>query len=419
MTVGTISGAAAYSAVRRGTAPQGWPATAAEFALMTALLGGGRWAIRQSHRHRAKTLRPVDALPHDQEIVLFLRAFTDDEGFANVPRGHPHGPWAATTDTEEQQLAQATAPFGQMIALGKPGDALPQTGAGRYYAADHEWQTQVLAALDRARLVILACGPGRGLRWETERIVAFNRPERLVLVVARDADQYESFRAEMHDLFPKGLPRAPDFENVVVKGPDHVHIRAVVWFDGDWTPHATALGAADPEVRVHRLIEPSAWVRTAFPLAIRPVYQRAGLAIPGLPATRHTRPWQVPVALVLCALALVLLSAGTDGFDLSSEKTTTLLIFLGLPFSVLLYRTWCGGHISIRFVQFFGWLFGAVSFMVLVMPGTTRHPLVAGLLGTLSSTGALLLGRHRVREWVASLALVPPDSPRASRRKRK
>ncbi|MEU1502784.1 hypothetical protein [Streptomyces sp. NPDC005732] len=272
-----------------------------------------------------------------QHIVVFLRSFVDDEGLARIPRvreAEMHGPWAASTDTEEQQLAQAVAPFGPMVALGRPGDRLPQAGAERHYSSDLEWQRQVLSALGRASLVLLACGPGRSLRWEVEQVVSLNRPERFVLVVVRDAGQYESFRRAMQDVFPKGLPpsgserkqRTGSLERV--EGPD-TYIRDAIWFDVDWTPHLTPLGSLDPGVDVFRLIDRFEWVKTAFPLAIRPVFGRAGLNPQGLPSGRLPRPAVVKVAVTLIAVGWgsFLIAVGWGGFLASAP----LLAFLGLP----------------------------------------------------------------------------------------
>src|SRR3954447_25452722 len=119
MSLGMASGALAYRSMRTWHAEHGWPAVAVEWALMAALLTGGRRALRHGSRHRAPVLRSLAELPEDERTVLFLRSFADDEGFARVQRGPVRdGPWAAETDTEEQQLREAVAPFGTMVALG-------------------------------------------------------------------------------------------------------------------------------------------------------------------------------------------------------------------------------------------------------------------------------------------------------------
>jgi hypothetical protein len=405
LSLGTASGAFAFQFLRssRATGPlQGWPQAAVELALMALLLAGGRWSVRQGRRH----LTPVlEAIPDSERIVLFLRAFSDDGGFAHVPSGHRHGPWAAEPDTEEEQIARAVTPFGRLVGLGRPSDSLPHVGAARQYASDDDWRAQVLTGLDRADLVLLACGPGRSLRWEVEQVVSRDEPERLVLVIARDVQQYSSFQATMADAFPQGLP---DYEPVK---PSHnvaedAFTRAVVWFDADWTPHLEHL---DTNSDISMLISMNRWVETAFPLAIRPVYERAGLAMPGLPAGPRTRPWPVWAAIAVlaltCAAAASLWLPSVHDFG---SVVGVLAATVMLP-ALLLYLVWWGGFFSTMLARFIGLFFGGVftvlilGFMVLDEPNKRLAiglSLCAGVL-----IGGLLLRRKDVREWVASLIL--------------
>lgn len=424
MFLGMVSGALAYRSMRTWHVEHGWPAVAVEWALMAALLTSGRRALRHGSRHRAPVLQSLAELPQDERTVLFLRSFADDEGFARVQRGPVRdGPWAADTDTEEQQLRAAVAPFGTMVALGRPKDRLPQAGAGRHYSSDEGWQSQVLAALDRAALVLLACGPGRNLRWEVEQVVARNQPERLVLIVVRDAAQYASFWEAMQDAFPKGLPSQGGADKgnggagegkggagederegegrpaVVVDGPD-TYIKDAVWFDADWTPHLAPLGAADPEVEVIWLIDRLAWVRTAFPLAIRPVFRRAGLDPPSLPPGPVGRPRAVKVAVPLIALSwagllAAILAGGTSGLP-------ALLLFVGLPMGGLLLRTWFGGQVAMGFVKLFSGIFAVVLCLMPLLLDASRRTLGFFPLSLALVAGVLLLSRQDVRRWKAS-----------------
>ncbi|WUH92603.1 hypothetical protein OG900_22505 [Streptomyces sp. NBC_00433] len=418
LAVGTFIGADAYHSMRSGKAIHGWAAVPVELVIMAAALAGGRWAVRQGRRHRAPLLGSLETLADGEEIVLFLRAFVDDAGFASIPSGPAKGgPWAATSRTEEQQIARATAPFGRLVALGRPSDRLPQAGAARHYASDHDWQNQVLTAMDRAGLILLACGPGRSLRWEVEQVVARNQPERLVLIGVRDDRQYASFKAATLDLFPQPLPEAPaDPERHGEMS--RTYTRSVIWFDADWTPHPVGLGDQDPEVRVDKLIKPHAWVESTFPLAIRPVFQRAARAVPGLPARRiDQRPR--PATAAVAILALMLSTALILGLvHLKGEETLTMSLFVYLPVSVLLYRVWRGGHVAVLLVKLLGGLFGALCLSLPVLfsrihessgGARTTFVLLAGA-GLLIST--FLLHREVVHEWVASQALVTPRAPK-------
>ncbi|HEX8866185.1 MAG TPA: hypothetical protein VF821_11065, partial [Lentzea sp.] len=87
--------------------------------------------------------------------------------------------------TEEEQIALALRPAGRLVAVGRPGEPLPEVGALRLYLRDDEWQAAVLDLMGRARLVVLAVGRGDGLLWELSRAVEVVAPHRLVLLVGR------------------------------------------------------------------------------------------------------------------------------------------------------------------------------------------------------------------------------------------
>ncbi|MFJ6675046.1 hypothetical protein ACIQMJ_28420 [Actinosynnema sp. NPDC091369] len=237
-----------------------------------ALLAFGRRAVVRGRRHAVAVLPSLDGLSGD--VVLFLRSFVDDEGFAAQQRGeHVMDLWG-TTRTEEEQLAAALAPFGRMVALGRPGDELPPAGAPRHFSADEAWRDQVLAGLDRARLVLLAAGPGPSLRWEAEQVVAGVPADRVVVLVCRDAAQYRSFRESTGDVFPKGLPEYRPRTSPVPAGA-HAYTRAAVWFEPDWTPRLRHLDGRDApgSVRI--------WVASVFSRSLAEVYDRAGVRRPG------------------------------------------------------------------------------------------------------------------------------------------
>lgn len=417
LVIGAGAGVDAWRAMHThpvtfGLAP--WPV---ELCVSAVTLMGGRWAVRQGQRHQEPVLRSMETLPDDEEIVLFLRAFADDKGLASIPSGPPRdAPWLSMPLTEEQQIGRATAPFGRLVALGRPSDKLPQAGAARHYASDHAWQTEVLTAMDRASLILLVCGPGRSLRWEAEQVVARNEPERLVLIGVRDAAQYASFKVANQDLFPKGLPdkfsappsgghRAPTF------------VCMVIWFDTDWTPHPVTLGAEDPDVRVRKLIKVDAWIETAFPLAMRQVFLRAGRLIPGLPAERiYRRPAAVKAAAAIYLLSLAdLFFWGGGPADMGMVPAACLML-------MFFFRVWQGGHLAVLFAYTFSMEGAFVCLLFPLLEFRLWHVHVGTAewcswlsLGACLGVSAQLLRRESVGLWVASQALVATRTIRRGR----
>ncbi|WFE39803.1 hypothetical protein [Micromonospora sp. WMMD998] len=406
MTFGSIGYAGLRSGGSRGLQPV-HPVLAV--ALMAVLLGFGRWAYRQGSRHRARLLEPLTTA-EAEPIVLLLRSFDDDRHLARIQGGDPrHGPWAAAPTTEEQQLGNATAAFGRMVALGSPRDSLPPVGAGRDYAGDEEWRARVLAGLARARLVLLIASPGDAVRWETERVIERNLAHRLVVIITGDGQRYEAFRTDLSARFPRGLP-----EYRPVKRASHVrpYVQAVVWFDADWTPHLAALGD-EGDLR-SMIIKVDRWVETALPLAIWPLYGRAGIPVPGLPSELRTRPWTVPAAIALAAPAVVTVEAllirsalhGNAWSAAISGVLALLLILVGR-------QVWRGGYWTVRMTAFCSAFFGGgpalASLVTLFLrEGPFRWWLASAALGLLAA-GLLLAGRP-VRDWTASLVLFQPGA---------
>jgi hypothetical protein len=115
-----------------------------------------------------------DPRPH----VLYLRSFGIDAVLRHTPgeffqRG-----------TEEEQLIAALDNIGPIIAIGKPGENLPELGAARVYLDDGVWQSEVTRLMDSAALVVLILGPGGGLWWELKTVLARVSPTRLIILSA-------------------------------------------------------------------------------------------------------------------------------------------------------------------------------------------------------------------------------------------
>jgi hypothetical protein len=74
--------------------------------------------------------------------VLYLRAFRSDPSTAKRVF------WSSFValcgvgglTTEEEQLRDVLRPFGDLVAIGKPGEDLPTPGAARIYVSDEEWK---------------------------------------------------------------------------------------------------------------------------------------------------------------------------------------------------------------------------------------------------------------------------------------
>ncbi|MFG2228119.1 hypothetical protein [Streptomyces sp. NPDC048644] len=409
------------------------------------LVVAGVLAVLRGRQHLAPVLTSLQGLPADERIVLFLRSFKDDDGFSQVAALRWFRllftsmlPTPAHLRTEEDQVGRAFAPFGRLVALGSTDDQLPRLGAERHYASDGTWKTEVRAALDRAGLVLLATGAGRGLTWEVEKLVARDEPTRLVLLVSRDRQQYTKFRESLGGRFPNGLPDYPPkrLRHRLLRGR---YVRAAIWFDSDWTPHWEMLDGRFPLIGLARRTQ------RALPRALQKVYQRAGVPARVTPTT--PRPWAVklsvpliaafwllPVSAALFAVPVVvfvvnsivkaLFNALHFPSDYAAQVSITshqihfhALDFLSRGWPLWLwvavvaacgYRVWRGGPYILMMTRIQGVFFPVFTLAAVMakLPAGFRLVFVALGLSVLVVLGmpaaAMLLLRHDVRDWVDS-----------------
>ena len=109
-------------------------------------------------------------------LVLYLRSFSADSNLAPGTEAE-----TALLPTAEEALARHLERVGTVVAIGRPGEALPPIGVPRVYRSDAEWQAAVLGLMQRARLTVLAYGSSPGLVWEISAALAHVAPGRFLL----------------------------------------------------------------------------------------------------------------------------------------------------------------------------------------------------------------------------------------------
>jgi hypothetical protein len=211
-------------------------------------------AWRHARQHLALTA--AEALGRDpRPPVVYLRSFRDDRLAGEERRIDPR---FARSYSEEEQFAMAMGRIGPFVAVGRPGEHLPQLGAARVYVTDERWQETVAALIAQARLVALRIGGSKGLRWEVERAVRMLSPDRLLLLVPPGEYGYEAFRAWAGGYFPHGLP---DYEAPRKRRVEHL---AAIYFEFDWRPRFVRLDWEEAAPRaalgaILRGLRPIAW----------------------------------------------------------------------------------------------------------------------------------------------------------------
>jgi hypothetical protein len=150
-------------------------------------------------------LRQRDAIIlKDKPPVLLLRSFVDD--VAGIPPNAliPRLLWRRKR-LEETIGAELTR-AGPFVAIGKPGERLPQLGAHRLYVGDADWQQVVTSYITRAEPIILIAGTTTWVQWELSNIAALGRMNRLLIVFPRSTDAERTARWQNLKLALDGTP---------------------------------------------------------------------------------------------------------------------------------------------------------------------------------------------------------------------
>lgn len=263
--------------------------------------------VGKQHLSRITSVEEVLAGP---PFVLYLRSFADDSRLADTRPHMKVGGASHFSDaiqgirTEEEQLRVAVAPFGVMVAVGAPGEVLPEIGARRLYLPHDGWQDSVLrlmAEAGRTGLVVMGAGLSESLRWEFGLAVRTVPPQRLVLVIALSPQQYDEFRQGVGQVFPLSLP---EYARVPTHPAYRARIRGAIYFDADWKPHFIRFDTRQIFGNYHRVIE------SKFVYGLWPVYFHLGVKWPGIrrqiPVYRRFTRRQIPTATFLYVLIVCL-----------------------------------------------------------------------------------------------------------------
>ncbi|MFB7114799.1 hypothetical protein [Streptomyces sp. NPDC056291] len=185
---------------------------------IVAVFAGARMS-RFGRRHTTRLIKDLNAL-EPRSYVLYLRPFDlDDQLYAvrPAPSLDPvrrlQTPLSRTF--EEDVVLTLRFKLGRVVAVGRPGERLPRSGARRFYLPDTDWKPTVSRLIREARLVVLATGTTEGTLWELTEVVRLLPPERLLLLVFTNASGYDLFRRAAEAHF---TARAAEFEGQQAAG---------------------------------------------------------------------------------------------------------------------------------------------------------------------------------------------------------
>jgi hypothetical protein len=174
--------------------------------------------------------------------VLYLRPFARDSEAADAetiyqPGGFQQGGsrgWLIMR-TEEEQIVHVLQTIGPVIAIGKPGDTLPELGAARRYLKPGEdWQDVVEEWMAQASVVVLHAGTSQGLLWELQIARRKLSHEQLLILLSMDHEEYLLFKKRVKKRWPTGArhPQFPDYRGRKVYG----SLTGCIYFKLGWNP---------------------------------------------------------------------------------------------------------------------------------------------------------------------------------------
>lgn len=126
---------------------------------VTGLLSIAVAAVLELRAQRHLTPLAADVLAKDNRPpVIYLRGFQDEVRERGVgellailwqrPVATEISAWGPREQIEIAKVMQRIGPY---IALGRPGEKLPEVGAAKLYVADADWQPKILEWLKKAR----------------------------------------------------------------------------------------------------------------------------------------------------------------------------------------------------------------------------------------------------------------------------
>ncbi|MEO8806471.1 MAG: TM2 domain-containing protein [Burkholderiaceae bacterium] len=309
----------------------GWDLALSAFGVVLLLVAMG--LFRRSRRHEAASA--AQAMADDpRPPVLYLRSFQDDGSVLLDDSGFP-GVQALTRATSpassEEELAHILRRIGPVVAIGKPGEKLPELGAARLYVSHEEWQAVVGRLMRQAGLVVVRVGPSPGVLWEIGQALTQIPRERLALVMLGDEPLSAQVAARLAPALGGALPaalaspRRSGWVGKLLSNPKR-RIGGVVCFTPDGKAHAVPVRMWP--IGLNDLLVMLAWRPAAGPLrhAWRQVFVLLGLDWDAGPRRRQR--------LVAVGLALLFGCVGAHWFYLGQPKRGrryAAMLLLGVP----------------------------------------------------------------------------------------
>jgi hypothetical protein len=184
-----------------------WGRLALQYFAMIVIIPGGAFLLWRGRQYTAQASAKL-IITNSKSHVLYLRAFRSDAStWKQAFLKTFDFTFLLGLESEEEQLAEVLLPFGELIAVGRPGESLPVPGAARIYTSDEEWKDVVKRQIQAAQLVVRAAA-GENVFWELTQAVKILNPQKLLILLNMKVRDYESFRTKADSVLGVPLPQS-------------------------------------------------------------------------------------------------------------------------------------------------------------------------------------------------------------------
>lgn len=190
----------------------------------------GAWFIHRGIK--SGSISALEAMQKDpRPPVIYLRSFDQEmrqntlkellkDAFQGTPLPGSQSAWGPR---EQYEFAKVMKKFGPYIAIGRPGEKLPELGAARAYVSDDNWQQEVTNWIDRASIIVVEAGRTPGLAWELGRLIRHAHAKKVLMILPERKSGYNLFRDWVRQVLPVPLPEQWPESRLIA-------------FNADWQP---------------------------------------------------------------------------------------------------------------------------------------------------------------------------------------
>jgi hypothetical protein len=181
-------------------------------------------------KYQESIVQPFDEsmLDETKPIILYLRSF-DADG-TGIDMSTTFFPWMKLLNikfyTHEQGLLNKLRKKAQCIAIGKPGEKIPEIGAYRLYFNDDEWKDKVLSYLERSVLIIMRPSETHGVLWEFEQIFKKGYLSKTIMLRQMGADDSLNVQKVKYKVFCEDVNKLTG-----VNMPNYSFLNQYIYFD--------------------------------------------------------------------------------------------------------------------------------------------------------------------------------------------